>query len=110
MPVRMVSAMIASLLSGVVQPACLWAVAQAHADAPEASMVRRARGIIRCLLNGLRSIVAGFVWRVEGGGRAALPLCRCMRFPNRPPRRQEFSILWRQADAGEVVIPTFHRF
>ena len=31
-------------------------------------MVRRARGIIRCILNGLRSIVAGFVWRVEGGG------------------------------------------
>ena len=31
-------------------------------------MVRRELGIIRCILNGLLSIVAGFLWRVEGGG------------------------------------------
>jgi hypothetical protein len=34
----------------------------------EASVARRAPGIFRCILNGLRSIVAGFVWRVEGRG------------------------------------------
>ena len=64
----MVSALGASLLLGVVQLACPWAVDQAHAYATEASVVRRARGIIRCILNGLLSIVAGFVWRVERGG------------------------------------------
>src|SRR2546427_292419 len=85
MPVRMVSAMGASLLSGVVQLACPWAVDQAHAYATEASVVRRARGIIRCLLTGLLAIVAGFVWRVEGGGMAVLPLYPCRRFPSRPP-------------------------
>jgi hypothetical protein len=31
-------------------------------------MVHRALGIIRCILNCLLSIVAGFLWRVEGGG------------------------------------------
>src|SRR5262249_24160090 len=67
MPVRMVSAIVASLLSGAVAPAGPGAGDQAHAGATEASVVRRARGILRCLLNGLRSIVAGFVWRVEGG-------------------------------------------
>jgi hypothetical protein len=64
----MVSAIIASLLSGAVAQAGPWAGDQAHACATEASVVRRARGIIRCILNGLLSIVAGFVWRVEGGG------------------------------------------
>ena len=39
---------------------------------------------------------------------AVLPLYRCMRFPSRPPRRQAFLILWRQADAGEVVISSSH--
>ena len=71
-------------------------------------MVRCARGIIQCLLTGLRSIVAGFVWRVEGGGMAVLPLDRCMRFPRRPPRRQVCTILRRQTCAGEVVIPCPH--
>ena len=32
-------------------------------------MVRRELGIIRCMLNCLLSIVAGFLWRVEGGGK-----------------------------------------
>jgi hypothetical protein len=31
-------------------------------------VVRRARGILRGILTCLLSIVAGFVWRVEGGG------------------------------------------
>src|SRR5215510_14668306 len=65
MPVRMVSAMVASLLSGAVAPACLCAVDQAHAGATEARVVRRELGIIQCILNCLLSIVAGFVWRVE---------------------------------------------
>jgi len=43
-------------------------VDQAHAGATEASVVRREPGIIRWILNDLLSIVAGFVWRVEGGG------------------------------------------
>jgi hypothetical protein len=30
--------------------------------------MRRERGIIRCILYCLLSIVAGFLWRVEGGG------------------------------------------
>src|SRR5437667_8239962 len=68
MPVRIVSAIIASLLSGAIAPACPDAGDQAHAGATAACVVRRARGILRCLRNGLRSIVAGFVWRVEGGG------------------------------------------
>ena len=34
----------------------------------EARVVRRELGIIRCILNCLLSIVAGFLWRVEGGG------------------------------------------
>src|SRR5687768_6125575 len=68
MPVRMVSAMVASLLSGAVAHACPCAVAQAHACATEARVVRRELGIIRCILNCLLSIVAGFLWRVEGGG------------------------------------------
>src|SRR5262245_61913685 len=68
MPVRMVSAMVASLLSGAVAHACPCTVDQAHACATEARVVRRQLGIIRCILNGLLSIVAGFLWRVEGGG------------------------------------------
>src|SRR6266852_2644972 len=40
----------------------------AHAGATEARAVRRELGIIRCILYFLLSIVAGFVWRVEGGG------------------------------------------
>src|SRR5712691_13467390 len=68
MPVRMVSAMVASLLSGVVQHACPCAVDHAHACATEARAVRRERGIIWCILNCLLSIFAGFLWRVEGGG------------------------------------------
>src|SRR5262245_43302182 len=68
MPVRMVSAMVASLLLRAVQPACPWAVDQAHAGATEARVVRRELGIIRCILNGLSPIMAGFVWHVEGGG------------------------------------------
>jgi hypothetical protein len=64
----MVSAIVASLLSGAVAPAGPWAVEQAHAGATEARVVRRERGIIRWILNSLLSIVAGFVWRVEGGG------------------------------------------
>src|SRR5256885_158453 len=68
MPVRMVSAIVVSLLSGAVAPAYPCAVDQAHAGTTEASVVRRTRGIIRCILNCLLSIVAGFVWRVERGG------------------------------------------
>src|SRR5438093_1587334 len=68
MPVRMVSAMVVSLLSGAVAHACPCAVDQAHACATEARVVRRELGIIRCIPNGLLSIVAGFLWRVEGGG------------------------------------------
>jgi hypothetical protein len=59
--------MIAFLLSGAVAPACPCAVDQAHAGATEARVVRRALGIIQCILNCLLSIVAGFLWRVEGG-------------------------------------------
>jgi hypothetical protein len=66
------------------------------------------RSLLRGGFIGLLAIVAGFVWRVEGGGMAVLPLYRCMRFPSRPPRRQAFLILWRQADAGEVVISSSH--
>src|SRR5215510_4947132 len=61
MPVRMMLAMGASLLLGVVQHVCPWAVDQAHAGATEATAVRRALGIRRCLLSCLCSIVAGFV-------------------------------------------------
>ena len=68
MPVRMVSAIVVSLLSGAVAPAYPCAVDQAHAGTTEARVVRRAPGIIRCILNCLLSIVAGFVWRVERGG------------------------------------------
>src|SRR5439155_15835393 len=68
MPVRMVSAIVVSLLSGAVAPAYPCAVDQAHAGTTEARAVRRARGIIWCILNCLLSIVAGLVWRVERGG------------------------------------------
>jgi hypothetical protein len=68
MPVRMVSAMIASLLLGADAHACPCAVDQAYAGATEARVVRRELGIIRCILNCLLSIVAGFLWCVEGGG------------------------------------------
>ena len=57
-----------SLLSGAIAPAGPGAGDQAHAGTTAACVVRRARGLLRCLRNGLRSIVAGFVWRVEGGG------------------------------------------
>jgi hypothetical protein len=60
--------MVASLLSGAVAHVCPCAVDQAHARATEARVVRYQLGIIRCILNYLLSIVAGFVWRVEGGG------------------------------------------
>jgi hypothetical protein len=68
MPVRMVSAMVASLLLGAVAYAFPCAVDQAHAGATEARVVRRQLGIMRCIRNCLLSIVAGFLWRVEGGG------------------------------------------
>ena len=51
MPVRMVSAIIASLLSGLSRLRVHVLVTR-HC-ATEASVVRRARGLIRCLLNGL---------------------------------------------------------
>jgi hypothetical protein len=78
MPVRMVSAMVTSLLSGAVVHVGPWAGDQAHTCATEARVVRRQLGIIRCILTCLRSIVAGFLWRVEGG--ALVP------FDGSPPR------------------------
>jgi hypothetical protein len=60
--------MVASLLSGAVEPACPRDVDQAHACSTEARAVRRELGIIQCILYFLLSIVAGFLWRVEGGG------------------------------------------
>src|SRR5712691_1871444 len=68
MPVRMVSAMVASLLSGAVEHACPCDDDHAHACSTEARAVRRELGIIQCILYCLRSIVAGFLWHVEGGG------------------------------------------
>jgi hypothetical protein len=60
--------MVASLLSGAVEQACPGDVDYAHACSTEARAVRRELGIIRWILYCLLSIVAGFVWRVEGGG------------------------------------------
>jgi len=60
--------MVASLLSRAVEHACPCDVDHAHACSTEARAVRRELGIIRCILYFLLSVVAGFVWRVEGGG------------------------------------------
>src|SRR4029453_9839839 len=67
MPVRMVSPIVAYLLSGAVAHACPCAVEQTPEGATEANVVHRQLGIIQCIRKGLPSIVAGFLWRVEGG-------------------------------------------
>src|SRR5262249_36715084 len=50
-----------------ISHSCVSPLGGCRAGATEARVVRRALGIIQCILNCLLSIVAGFLWRVEGG-------------------------------------------
>src|SRR5262249_52027390 len=78
-----------------VSHGCVSPLGGCRAGATEARMVRRELGIIQCILNCLLSIVAGFLWRVEGGGgetkdaadRATGAICVSCTAPAASPRR-----------------------